>query len=176
MKPEINWTLGEWWITVRPIAADDQALWLELMRTMSWSTRYMRGARRFEDLKPGDDVTAVNPDPATEIVFVAIATRGDVRHMAGVARGSLQEGQWEFGLVVLDEWKRRGVGRRVMLALINELARRGARRLEGHVLASNRSMLDFVRRLGFVVQPGRTEDLLRRVVLELPDVVLVPCE
>ncbi len=56
-------------MVIRAIRADDETLWLELMRDMSWATRYKRGARRVEDLNPEDARRAVSPDPAKEIAL-----------------------------------------------------------------------------------------------------------
>ena len=106
---------------------DDEALWLELMKDMSWATRYKRGARRVEDLTPEDARRAVSPDPAKEIALVAVAAHDRNEKMAGVVRATeIQAGTWEFALVVLDAWQRRGVGRRLMIALMDALA--GTRR------------------------------------------------
>jgi len=61
-------------------------------------------------------------------------------------------------------WQRRGVGRRLMSAVDDEISRRGAPTLEGVVLTTNRGMLDFVQRLGFRVEPSEISPLFRRVV------------
>ncbi len=167
MNAEISWNLGDWAMTVRPIRSADEALWLELMRSMSWPTRYMRGARRFEDVGAEDARRAVTPNTADETVFVAIARKEDTVRMAGVARAVRQDGIWSFALVVLDEWQRRGTGRRLMRTLFDELRSRGCTELEGEVLASNRNMLAFVQRLGFVVAAKGNTSLIKRVVLSL---------
>lgn len=167
MDTEIAWNVREWAMTVRPVQPADEALWLELMQTMAWPTRYMRGARRFEDLGPEDARRAVTPSIADETVFVAIARKGDTIRMAGVARAVRHDEIWLFALVVLDEWQRRGAGRRLMRALIDDLRSRGCKELEGEVLGTNRKMLDFVRRLGFVAAGHGDTTLIKRVVLRL---------
>jgi acetyltransferase len=88
--------------------------------------------------------------------------------MAGVARGTRRSAdEWVFTLVVLDEWQRRGVGRRLMRALMTDLEAHGARVIEGEVLASNRNMLEFVVRLGFSVQAHPERSQLKLVVRAL---------
>ena len=72
-------------------------------------------------------------------------------------------GIWEFALVVLDAWQRRGVGRRLMIALMDSLQERGGKVLEGDVLASNRNMLDFVIRLGFESRSHPDQAHVKRV-------------
>ncbi|HKA43103.1 MAG TPA: GNAT family N-acetyltransferase [Burkholderiales bacterium] len=159
--------LGDWTLELRPIRADDEALWLTLMKEMSWATRYKRGARRVEDLRPQDVRQAVAPDPVSEMALVALATRAGEARMVGVARAVQRDGTWEFALVVLDEWQRRGVGRRLMHALLRALQERSARCVEGDVLASNRNMLDFVQRLGFRIAPHPESRSLKRVTRDI---------
>ena len=168
MNPRNTWKLGDWTLHLRPIAPADDALWLGLMKEMSWTTRYQRGARRVETLKAEDVQRAVSPDPATEIALVAVAFRDGVEKMAGVARATATgPATWTFALVVLDAWQRRGVGRRLMIALMEALQERAGATLNGDVLASNRNMLDFVARLGFDIRAHPDQPLLRRVTRKL---------
>ena len=155
-------------MTVRAIRRDDEALWLQLMKDMSWATRYKRGARRVEDLNPEDARRAVSPEGEREIVLVAVAARGGEEKMAGVVRAAEpRDGRWEFALVVLDAWQRRGVGRRLMIALMESLQTRRGKVIEGDVLASNRNMLDFVARLGFAIRPHAEQPNVKRVERKL---------
>lgn len=155
---------------IRAIRAQDRDLWLELLRSISWATRYKRGARAVEDLQPEDIDRAVNPDANTEVALVAMMEDRPGEVTAGVAGGTEHERRcWEFTLVVLDAFQRRGIGRALMDALVAELRSRGAVSVEGDVLATNRDMLKFVRRLGFDVEPG-AEEMVRRVRLQIrPD-------
>ena len=47
----------------------------------------------------------------------------------------------EFAIVIADDWQRKGLGRRLMSALIEVARARGLRSMIGHVLAENRGML-----------------------------------
>lgn len=155
-------------MVIRAIRREDEALWLELMKDMSWATRYKRGARRLEDLNPEDARRAVAPDPAREIAIIALAARGGEEKMAGVARAAkLDGGTWEFALVVLDTWQRRGVGRRLMIKLMEVLQECDGKVIEGDVLASNRNMLDFVARLGFEIRSHTEQPHVKRVSRKL---------
>ena len=170
MTLRTSWKLGEWMLSIRAIQPDDEALWLQLMKEMSWVTRYQRGARELENLTPDDVRRAVTPDPAKQIVLVAVAARGREEKMAGIARAAESSpGTWEFALVVLDEWQRRGVGRRLMIALMETLRERQAVVIEGDVLASNRNMLDFVARLGFGIGAHPDQPHVKRVRRPLPE-------
>lgn len=138
------------------------------MRSMSWATRFKRGARRIEDLGDADIQHALHPRPEAEVAIVAIANAEPRRPMIGVVRGTLREhDRWDFTIVLLDEWQGRGIGGRLMEELIARLRAAGARSIEGEVLATNRGMLDFVRGLGFTVAPAIAGTVIRRVTLQL---------
>jgi len=155
-------------LEIRSIRPDDRDAWLELMRSMSWATRFKRGARRVEQLSADDIDRAVDPDPRSELAFVAMDRNEGTPKMAGVARATLRgTATWEFTLLVLDAWQRRGIGRRLMQALIETVEARGGQSVEGEVLSSNLNMLDFVRSLGFVVERSADRKLVRRVTLRL---------
>jgi acetyltransferase len=55
----------------------------------------------------------------------------------------------EFALVVADEWQRKGIGSRLMTALMEIAKSRGLKSMEGEVLADNREMLTLAEHLGF---------------------------
>jgi len=162
------WRLGERSLSIRAIQPDDETLWLALMKNMSWATRYKRGARRPEELRPEDARRAVSPDPGNEIALVAMAASASEQDMVGVARAARSGAEtWEFALVVLDAWQRRGVGRRLMIALMESLQEHRAKVLEGDVIASNRNMLDFVTRLGFEIRAHPDQPHVKRVARRL---------
>ncbi|MFZ9528249.1 MAG: GNAT family N-acetyltransferase, partial [Burkholderiales bacterium] len=60
-------------------------------------------------------------------------------------------------------WQRRGLGRRMMMVLIEVARRRGLEAMVGHVLSSNRSMLDLCQELGFVVSESNEDPQVKRV-------------
>jgi acetyltransferase len=93
----------------------------------------------------------------------------DGETLIGVARYVLDKNDEsaEFAIVVADAWQGRGIGRRLLGKLIEVARERGLRRLYGEILATNRPMLELVRKLGFKL--GRHEDAtLTRVSLDLP--------
>ncbi|HKI89094.1 MAG TPA: GNAT family N-acetyltransferase [Draconibacterium sp.] len=59
----------------------------------------------------------------------------------------------EFAIVVADEWQNRGLGEKLMKALIGHAQARGIERIHGSVLKSNPVMLQFVKGLGFEETP-----------------------
>ena len=156
-----------WRIELRPIRPEDEGIWLEFLGSMSWATRYKRGARRIEQLSAEDVQCALRPRHESELAFIAVAAREGRRDVAGVSRGTfVNENACEFALVVADCWQRHGIGVRLMQTLIDASVERGHRRIVGRVLASNPGMLEFVGRLGFAVEEQPGEPYVKRVVLE----------
>jgi acetyltransferase len=152
-------------VVVRPIAVGDEAMWLRFVDGLSWATRYKRGARRVDQLSDADVKRALRPRPGIEIAFVAIAGRDGESDIVGVSRGTFREpATCEFALVVGDAWQGRGIGTRLMQALMDEASREGHGRIVGRVLATNGNMLDFVRELGFGIEDEPGEPQIRRVV------------
>ena len=73
----------------------------------------------------------------------------------------------EYAIVIADEWQRRGLGRRMMMVLIEVARRRRLGAMVGHVLSSNRSMLDLCQKPGFVVSESNEDPQVKRVKLAL---------
>jgi len=105
----------------------------------------------------------VEADPRKHVALVALHA-GEV---VGEARYVRTDGGAEFALAVADGWRRRGVGNRLLAALIVSARRDGLRRLDGEVLASNEAMLGFVERAGFRVRAHPEDARLLRIELRL---------
>jgi acetyltransferase len=55
----------------------------------------------------------------------------------------------EFAIVVADKWQKRGIGTRLMNALIKHLRVSGVKRISGTVLKRNSAMRKLVKQLDF---------------------------
>jgi acetyltransferase len=55
----------------------------------------------------------------------------------------------EFAIVVADAWQKRGIGTRLMNALISHLQVSGVKQISGSLLKNNSAMLKFIKQLGF---------------------------
>ena len=55
----------------------------------------------------------------------------------------------EFAIVVADAWQKRGIGTRLMNALIKHLQGSGVKQISGQVLKGNSAMRKFVKHLDF---------------------------
>ena len=73
----------------------------------------------------------------------------------------------EFGIFVADGWRRAGVARLLMDALVRAAQARRLDTMEGLVLSENRGMLAFARTLDFALTPEPRDPALVRVVKKL---------
>jgi GNAT superfamily N-acetyltransferase len=117
-------------------------------RYQRWHGHVQEFPRRYlESLRHSGDHVAV----------VAIRD-GDLIGLASA--GPAGPGRWELGVLVEDDWQRRGVGRQLLLALVTALAATGADTLYVEVLASQRGMLEPLRNLGPVTVTGTSEGVV----------------
>ncbi|MER2516324.1 MAG: GNAT family N-acetyltransferase [Candidatus Accumulibacter phosphatis] len=113
----------------------------------------------------------IDIDPAREYLLVVL------RHEEGaeipIAGGRFvhesERPDCTFSLLIGDPWQGQCIGRRILKALIREAARRGLRRMHGHVLADNRPMLGLARAQRFTVLESDQGDHVLEVVRELSD-------
>jgi acetyltransferase len=64
----------------------------------------------------------------------------------------------EFALVVDDAWQNKGIGSRLLSALIETARERGVKTLVGGILARNSRMLDLAKSIGFASQSAPDEE------------------
>jgi acetyltransferase len=103
------------------------------------------------------------------MAFVCEATLDGVEEIVGEARyGANPDGEsCEFSVVIADDWHKSGIGGLLMNALMRYATASGFKTMEGIVLRDNRTMVKFVRALGFEVTPVEEEPTLLRVVRRL---------
>lgn len=155
-------------LTIRPIRPDDAELELAFLERLSPQTRYNRflGAGVRPTAAMIDKFTRIDYDE--HMAFIATTMIGNEELQVGVARYiRLPDHSAEFAIVVEDAWQGCGIGRRLLERLIEHARGTGLGTLVGDVLASNRTMIDFVKRLGFAVEPHPESPELRRAILEL---------
>lgn len=144
-------------VTIRPIRPDDAGRELAFIEGLSRETRYQRllSARR---LLPGELRRLVRVDFERDMAIVATVTIDGVEVQTGVARyvRLADPREAEFGIVVADAWQRRGLGERLLRALVDAARGHALDRLVGIALTENHRMLALARRLGgrLRLEPG----------------------
>jgi acetyltransferase len=156
-------------VLIRPVRAEDEA------GERSFFARLCAEARRMRFMKFVAEVSDrllrdfTHVDYAERMAFVCEATVDGVPRIVGEARyyAIPRSTSCDFGIVIADEWRRSGIAGLLMNALMRHASTQGFETMEGMVLRENRSMLRFVRALGFEVSPLADEPTLVRVCKKL---------
>ena len=150
-------------VVIRPLRVQDAGAFRAFVERLSPESRYERFQYVVKEVSPALLRLLVEADPRTHVALVALH-EGEV---VGEARYVRADGGAEFALAVADGWRRRGVGKRLLQALIASARRDGLKRLDGEVLAWNQAMLGFVEQAGFQVREHPEDGRLLRVALSL---------
>ena len=147
-----TWTLDDGKkLTLRHIAHGDAVKEQKFVRKLSVESRYLHFHGSIIKLNKEDLERFTNPDPLKEEALI-IVYKGEINEEEiGVARFIIDpDGEGcEFAIVVADEWQKRGLGTKLMKALLKHAQLRGIKRIHGAVLKNNSGMLKFVKGLGF---------------------------
>ncbi|MDR0457437.1 MAG: GNAT family N-acetyltransferase, partial [Burkholderiaceae bacterium] len=150
--------------TVRPIRPDDAQLLQQFVRKLSSESRYLRFVSNMAEMPPSmlSRFTLIDYDREMALCAVieteqTLADGGKElgEKMIGVSRYITNPDQTscEFSLVVADEYAGQGLGRRLMLAIMDAARDKGLQEMMGLVLTNNGGMLRLMRGLGFEVKP-----------------------
>ena len=139
------------------------------IRDLSFQSKYFRFFYGVGKLTPQMLVRFTQLDYDREMALVAVVDEGGHDRAIGVARYAADPADegCEFAIVVADVWQHRGLGSRLMTALIEAARDRGLRRMHGPVLAENVAMLALMEKLGFAIQADSEDATLRIVTKEL---------
>ena len=149
-----SWTLDDGKkLTLRHITPDDAVIEQTFVRKLSAQSRYMRFHGTIKELNKKDLTAFTNPDPLNAEALIIVYKGEKDEEEVGVARFVIDpDGNGcEFAIVVADEWQERGLGKKLMQALISHANSRRIKRIHGSVLKNNWDMLQFVKGLGFEV-------------------------
>ena len=158
-------------VAIRAIKPEDEPLWSEMIESLSPTTAEYRFFGPVREVTKSMLVRYCHIDYDREIALAAIREgKGKKKKaMLGVARLSIETAnaeEGEFAILVRDEYQRKGIGSKLMDALIQAARDRHVREINGHVLAANPGMTRFAESLGFDVRPGDEPDV-RKLVLRL---------
>ena len=155
-------------VTVRAINTNDAAEVQAALGRVSEEARYTRFMGSLKELSPAMLERAVSPLADRFLALVAVAGDAKSEVIVGGARylGAADD-SCEFAVLIADDWQGAGLASRLMKELIRNARACGLKRMDGYVLARNRSMLALARRLGFKVGPSEEGPSVKLVRLEL---------
>ena len=147
-----TWTLADGSkLKLRHIAPTDFAREQAFVRGLSVQSSYLRFHGTIKDLSKKDLDKFTNPDSRNAVALIVVYSRETSEEEIGVARYVIDpDGKnCEFAIVVADMWQKRGIGTRLMNALVKHLQASGVKRISGTVLRGNSAMRKFVKQLDF---------------------------
>jgi acetyltransferase len=147
-----TWTLADGSrLTMRHIAPTDADREQAFVHGLSPQSSYLRFHGTIKDLSKEDLEKFTDPDSRNEVALIVLRSGETGEEEIGVARYVIDPNgmNCEFAIVVADTWQKRGIGTRLMNALIRHLQVSGVKQISGSVLKSNSAMLKFIKQLGF---------------------------
>ena len=147
-----TWTLADGSrLTLRHIAPTDAAREQAFVHGLSPQSSYLRFHGTIKDLSKKDLEKFTNPDSRNAVALIVLCRGETSEEEIGVARYVIDPdgANCEFAIVVADTWQKRGIGTRLMNALISHLQVSGVKQISGSVLKRNSAMLKFIKQLGF---------------------------
>lgn len=126
-------------VHIRPIRPEDDRALVEIFNRSSPQTVYQRFFSALPELTPSMAHHLSNVNYDDRFALVAEVDGGPV----GVARyeRTSDPDLIELGLVIMDEWQNRGLGRIMLREIMRAAERNGIHRFRADVLAENRRML-----------------------------------
>lgn len=158
-------------VTLRPIRPEDAAIEQAFVRSLSPESRRFRFMDTLRELTPRMLARFTQIDYDREMALIATVGRDGAEVELGVCRyiTNPDGASCEFAIVIADEQQGRGLGRRMMTQLIAVARMRGLQTMIGHVMGSNRGMLNLCQSLGFVLADNAEDPAVKRVTLALND-------
>jgi len=147
-----TWTLADGSrLTLRHIAPADAAIEQAFVHGLSRQSSYLRFHGTITDLSKKDLEKFTNPDPRNAVALIVLHSGETSEEEIGVARYAIDPDgvSGEFAIVVADAWQKRGIGTRLMNALIRHLQGSAVKRISGYVLKSNTAMRKFAKQMDF---------------------------
>jgi acetyltransferase len=162
-----SWTLKDGTsLMLRPIKPEDEGRFNKLFQSLSVETMRLRFFEIIKEMSHETLTRYCNLDYDREVALV-VEVQGGERDIIGAVRLILEpnEKSGEFAVLVGDKWQGRGLGSRLMDAIIDVAKDMRMETFYGYVLANNYKMLTMITKKGFKIQPY-DEDTVK-AVLEL---------
>jgi acetyltransferase len=152
-------------IIVRPIRPEDAEFEQEFVHKLSEESRYFRFMNSIQELSQPMLAQFTQIDYSREMALIALTEEQDKEVEVGVTRYNINpDGEsCEFALVVADQIRGKGLGRILMIALMDIARSKGLKVIEGEVLSNNVSMLKLMERLDFTILANPEDDSVKTV-------------
>jgi acetyl coenzyme A synthetase (ADP forming)-like protein len=148
-------------IHVRPVRPDDEARLLELFRSLSGESRWLRFFAPVSDASLTVEAhREVNVDYTSR--FAIVATKGSEERIVGHAFYiALDKDRAEVAFTISDEFQGRGLGTILLGQLAAVASANGTHLFEADVLSANHKMIGVFRESGFPIETTVTTGQLR---------------
>ncbi len=152
-------------LTIRPIRPEDAELVQAFVRNLSEESRFFRFMNSMEELSQTMLVRFTQIDYSREMALIAVTEDHGKEVEVGVARFAINpDGEsCEFALVIADHMHGKGLGQKLLTALMEAARSKGLKLIEGEVLRNNSSMLHLMERLSFDIQTSAEDDSIKVV-------------
>jgi acetyltransferase len=156
-------------ITIRPIRPEDADIEKQFVHDLSDESKYFRFMNSMQELTETMLVRFTQLDYSREMALIAVAEEQGREIELGVARYAINPDgdSCEFALVIADNIKGKGLGQKLMAALMQAARAKGLKTIEGEVLSNNHSMLKLMTRLGFATKTSEEDQSIIKVVKDL---------
>jgi acetyltransferase len=154
---------------LRPIRPDDAPGLIEAFRLCDPEDLRLRFFSAISDLSETLAARLSHIDPDHEMAIVATEPAAASETIAGVVRliYATPGEAAEYGVIVRSDVKKLGLGRLLMLAILDHAAAAGIRQVVGYVLTENRTMLRMARGLGATIERQKTDVTVMRVLFDM---------
>ena len=161
-----TWTLASGEVlSVRPVRHDDDRREEAFVHGLSRESRYQRLLSGGIKMTPEWIERMTHIDYRRHMAFALTTVNDGVEQFVGVVRYVVAptEASAEIGLVIADAWQGKGLGRRLLQALLEHAKGAGLHEVQGTVLATNRAMLSLALSLGFRVSTEPNDATVVRI-------------
>ena len=157
-------------IVIRPVRPEDAEIEQQFVRNLSEESRYFRFMNSVRALDEPMLARFTQIDYSRDMVLIAITEGQDKEIELGETRYNINpDGEsCEFALVVDDSMRGKGLGRILLLTLMDIARSKGLKTMEGEVLKNNVCMLKLMERLDFIVEASKEDsnvNIVRKALL-----------
>lgn len=150
-------------VQFRPIHKDDGAKYENITKYLSDKSMYNRflGVVKLSD-KLVEKFTQL--DYSKDMAIVAEITKGEEKHIIGVARiASVEHKTAEFALTIIDEMQGFGLGKLMTKYILRIAKEMGYRTITARVFETNKAMIKILNQSDFVLRPEDDSVLVGRL-------------